>query len=92
MTTVASDWLGLVFFVCLAVAAYVGLRSLSRKKTRTSEEFEKNAAEGTLVGAGMNALHEVLNPAEARAKEVKMELKGGSYDKKRREGKANGDE
>lgn len=87
-----SDWIGLLFFVLVVVGAFIGLKVLSKPVTRTSEEFERNAAEGkTMLGATMNALQELMNPAEAKAKEVQTQLKEGRYDKKKREGKANGE-
>ena len=52
-----SDWIGLTFFVLLVVGATIGLKILSKPRTTTSEEFERNAAEGTtMLGASMNAL------------------------------------
>lgn len=85
-----SDWLGLIFFVFLIVGAFVGLKILAKQKTRTEEEFERNVAESTsMLGASVNALQEILDPAESRAKEVKTQLKRGIYNKKKREGKAN---
>ncbi len=45
-----------------------------------------------MLGAGINALQEILDPAEARAKEVKVQLKEGRYNKKKREGKADGED
>lgn len=87
-----SDWLGLLFFVLLIVGAFVGLRVLAKPVKRTEEEFERNAAESTsLLGASMNALQELLNPEEAKAREVQTQLKEGRYNKKKREGKAGGD-
>ncbi|HYJ90047.1 MAG TPA: hypothetical protein VEV84_01950 [Pyrinomonadaceae bacterium] len=66
-----GDWAGLVFLVLLIISAIVGLRVLAKPSTRTTEEFERNAAEGTTsLGAGMNALHEMLNPEAAKVKEV----------------------
>ena len=54
-----GDWAGLIFFVVLAVGVVVGLKLLSKPATRTEEEFERNAAEGTTsLGASMNALQE----------------------------------
>lgn len=87
-----SDWIGLAFIVGLIVAAFIGLKQLAKPTTRTSEEFERNAAEGTtMLGATMNALQEAMNPEEAKAKEVITQMKEGRYQKKRREGKAGGD-
>ena len=84
-----SDWLGLAFFVLLAMAIVVGLKLLSKPRVRTSDEFERGVAEGTtMLGAGMNALQEALDPAAAKAKEVQMQMKDGRYQKKKREGKA----
>jgi len=87
-----NDWLGLLFFVLLAAGVFAGLKILSKPRTRTEEEFERNAAETTMLGASMNALNELMNPEAAKAKEVQTQLKEGRYDKKKREGKANGDE
>ena len=88
-----GDWLGLLFFVLLAVGAFAGLKILSKPKTRSAEEFERNAAESaSLLGASMNALQELMNPEAAKAKEVQTQLKEGRYNKKKREGKANGEE
>jgi hypothetical protein len=53
-----------------------------------NETLEK----GSAISAGVNALQEILDPAEARAKEVKVQLKEGRYNKKKREGKASADD
>jgi len=88
-----GDWAGLGIFVLIGVGAFFGLRALSKPRTRTAEEFERNAAEGTTaLGASMNALQELMNPEAAKAKEVITQLKEGRYQKKKREGKAGGDE
>jgi hypothetical protein len=87
-----QDWLGLLFFVLLMAGVFFGLKVLAKPTRRTEEEFERGAAESaSLLGASMNALQEILDPAEARAKEVKVQLKQGSYNKKKREGKAEGE-
>lgn len=84
-----SDWLGLLFFVLLIVAAIVGLKMLSKPQTRTTEEFERSAAEGTtMMGASFNALQELMDPQAAKSKEVVTQMKEGHYQKKKREGKA----
>jgi len=86
-----SDWIGLIFFVLLVIGVIVGLRLLAKPQTRTAEEFERNAAEGTTgLGASMNALQELMNPEAAKAKEVQMQMKEGRFQKKKREGKAGG--
>lgn len=86
-----SDWFGLGFFVLLVVGSVAGLRALSKPRTTTSDEFERNAAEGTtMLGASMNALNELMNPSEAKAKEVVTQMKEGRYQKKKREGKGDG--
>lgn len=60
----------------LIVGVFVGLKVLAKPVTRTEAEFERNAAESaSMLGASMNALQEILDPAEARAKEVKVQLK-----------------
>jgi hypothetical protein len=88
-----SDWIGLAFLVLLIGGAIVGLRALAKPRTRTAEEFERNAAEGTTaLGASMNALQELMNPEAAKAKEVMTQMKEGRYQKKKREGKADGSE
>ena len=87
-----SDWIGLGFFVLLIVGALAGVKLLSKQRVTTSEEFERNAAEGTTaLGASMNALQELMNPEAAKAKEVITQMKEGRYQKKKREGKAGGD-
>ncbi len=87
-----SDWIGLLFFVFLITGIFIGLKVLSKPIKRTEAEFERNAAEGSALGAGVNALQEILDPAEARAKEVKIQLKEGRYNKKKREATANGED
>jgi len=65
---------------------------LAKPRPRTAEEFEKSAAENTtMLGASMNALHELMNPEAAKAKEVEVQMKEGRYGKKKREGKASDD-
>ena len=87
-----SDWIGLGFFVLLIVGVIVGLKVLAKPRPRTAEEFEKSAAENTtMLGASMNALHELMNPEAAKAKEVEVQMKEGRYGKKKREGKASDD-
>ena len=87
-----SDWIGLGFFVLVIVGAIVGLKMISKPVTRTNDEFERNASEGTtMLGATMNALQEAMNPEEAKAKETITEMKEGRYMKKRKEGKAGGE-
>lgn len=85
-----GDWIGVGFFVLLITGIVLGLRALAKPRTRTTEEFERNAAEGTTaLGATMNALQELMNPEAAKAKEVITQMKEGRYQKKKREGKAN---
>jgi hypothetical protein len=86
-----GDWIGLIFLVLLLAGLLVGLKVLSKPVTRTAEEFERNAAEGTTaLGASMNALQELMNPEAAKAKEVVTQMKEGRYQRKKREGKAGG--
>ncbi len=88
-----SDWIGLAVLVLFAIGVLVGLRTLANPKPRTTEEFERNASEGkTMLGASMNALQEMLNPEAAKAKEVQTQLKEGRFGKKKREGKADGED
>ncbi len=86
-----NDWLGLLFFILLIVGIYVGLRVLSRPQKRSEEEFERNAAESaSMLVASLNALQGILDPAEGKAKEVRLQVKEGRFNKKKREGKGNG--
>ena len=88
-----GDWIGLGFFVFLIAGAFVALKVLSKPRVSTSDEFERNAAEGkTMLGASMNALQEIMDPAEAKAKEVIAQMKDGNFQKKKREGKAEGED
>lgn len=86
-----SDWIGLGFFILLAIGIFIGIKLLGNQPKRTPEEFERRAAEGTsALGAVGNALNQVLNPAEAKSKETIAQLKEGRFNKKKREGKGNG--
>ncbi len=87
-----GDYIGLAFFVLLVIGAFIGLKLLSKPQKRTAEEFERNAAEGSGLGASVNALQEAIDPAAAKAKEVQTQMLEGRYLKKQREGKANGEE
>ena len=88
-----SDWLGILFILLVLAGIFIGLRILAKPYKRTEEEFERGAAEGTtMLGASMNALQELMNPSEAKAKEVQTQMKEGRYMKKKREGKANDDD
>lgn len=87
-----SDWLGIAFFLLLIGGAVFGIRALANQRPKTSEEFERSAAENTtMLGASMNALHELMNPEAAKSKEVQMQIKDGRYGKKKREGKSGGE-
>ena len=89
---IMQDWIGFFFFVLLALGLVVGLKVLSKPRKRTSEEFERNAAQGTtMLGASMNALQELMNPSAAKAKEVEVQMKEGRFQKKKREGKSDGE-
>ena len=81
-----QDWIGLAFFVLLIAGIFIGLKILSKPVTRTEAESV------SMLGASMNALQELMNPEAAKAKEVQTQLKEGRYDKKKREGKAGGEE
>jgi hypothetical protein len=86
-----QDWIGFAFLALIVIGVIFGLRALAKPRPRTSEEFERNAAEGTTApGASMNALQELMNPEAAKAKETITQMKEGRYLKKKREGKAGG--
>lgn len=87
-----GDWIGTAFFILLFVGAYFGVRALANPKPRTSDDFERNAADNTtMLGASMNALNEIMNPSAAKSRETIEQMKDGRYQKKKREGKANAD-
>ena len=87
-----SDWIGLAFLLLVIVGVLVGIKVLANPKKRTAEDFERGAADNpSFTGALLNALHDVTDPGAARAKEVRMQMKDGTYRKKKREGKAEGD-
>lgn len=87
-----NDWIGLVFLLCLAAGAFLGLNMLSRRRTRSEEEFERGADESaSLLGAGVAALQGILDPSEQRAKIEIAESKQGRYQKKSVAGKLNDD-
>lgn len=87
-----NDWIGLAVILLVVAGAIIGLRVISMPATRTTEEFERNAAESaSMLGASMNALQELLNPEAAKAKEVEMQMKDGRYRKKKVEGKSEGE-
>jgi hypothetical protein len=86
-----NDLFGLLFFVLLIAGIFVGLRVLSKPKKQTPEEFERKVSlSGSMIGASMGALQGILDPSEGKAKEIRMQLKEGRYQKKKREGKGNG--
>lgn len=86
-----QDWIGILFFTLLALGIFGGLKILAKPQTRTEEEFERRAAEEkTMLGGGINALHKILDTGEARAAEVKTQIKEGRYKKKKQDGKLNG--
>ena len=88
-----SDWLGLAFFVLFFIGIFIGLKILSKPRKLTEAEFEKSVSQSTsLLGASLNALQGILDPSEAKAKEVRMQMKEGRYLKKKREVKANADD
>ncbi|MCY7376184.1 MAG: hypothetical protein LH472_09465 [Pyrinomonadaceae bacterium] len=71
-----TDWFGLLFFALLIIGIFVGLKILAKPNKRTEAEFERGAAESaSMLGASMNALQEILDPAAAKAKEVQTQLK-----------------
>ncbi len=80
-----------MFFALLIVAAWAGLRVVSRPTSRTEADHERNVAESySKLGAGVNALQDALNPEAARSKEVIAQMKDGRYQKKKQEGKSGG--
>ena len=83
-----QDWIGLAFFALLVIGVIFGLRALAKPRSRTAEEFERNAAEGTTaIGASMNALHELMNPEASKAKETITQMKEGGVSEEEARGK-----
>ena len=86
-----GDLLGIIFFLLVVLGIYFGIKLLGKQPKRTEAEFERRAAEGaSALGAVGNALNQVLNPAEAKSQQIIAQLKDGHYNKKKREGKGNG--
>lgn len=86
-----NDWIGLGFILLLVAGAIIGIKSLSRPRPKTEEEFEKGASESaSLLTSGIEALNGMLNPAAAKGKETVEQMKRGTYGKKRKEGKGLG--
>jgi hypothetical protein len=82
-----SDWIGLGFLILLVVGAWIGLRTLSKPRKLSEQEFERKVGEGrSLVNAGMMELDKFLNPQAAKSIEVIQELKSGKYNKKQNKG------
>jgi len=75
-----TEILGLLFFVLLGVGIFFGLRVISRERVSTAEEFEKSASEGpSLVGAGVKALQDMLDPPRANGEKAVVEMKEGRH-------------
>lgn len=86
-----GDLLGIAFFILLIAGIYFGIKILANQPKKSEEEFENRVSDGTgILSAGVGALNVLLNPNEAKAKEVKVQLKEGRFNKKKREGKGNG--
>ena len=86
-----NDWIGLAFFILLAAGIVIGLRIIATPRKTTGEEFERNVSESaSMLSASMNALNEMLNPEQARSKEVQVQLKEGRFKKKEQEENAEG--
>ncbi|CAN5199904.1 hypothetical protein BH20ACI2_BH20ACI2_08600 [soil metagenome] len=87
-----SDWIGTAFLLLLLIGAVLGLRALERPRPRTSDEFERNAAEGTTaLGASMNALQELMNPEGREGKRSDHADEGRASSKKEAGGKSGSD-
>jgi hypothetical protein len=88
-----ADWIGLIFLLLLLAVAFVGLKTLSKNRQSTEQEFEKRADEGaSLLTAGVEAINGMLNPSAAKGKEAVTEVKRGDYQKKKQGGKSLGKE
>ncbi|MDH3494975.1 MAG: hypothetical protein OEM82_15590 [Acidobacteriota bacterium] len=87
-----GDLIGLLVILAFLAAAVVGLRILSKPRASTEEEFEKRASEGTsLASAGFQAVNGLLNPSADKGSKAVAEIKEGSFQKRKNEGKGLGD-
>ncbi|MEZ5345257.1 MAG: hypothetical protein R2681_06860 [Pyrinomonadaceae bacterium] len=89
-----GDWIGLLFFVLVIAGVLIGLKTLgkSKDKVRTSEEHERGLDEGgSMLTAGVNALNGMLNPEAAKGEKAVSEVKKGTYNKKKEDGKGIGE-
>ncbi len=79
-----GDWFGLIFFIILIAGIFFGIKLLGNQPKRTEEDVENRVSDGTgLLSASVNGLNELLNPNETKAKEVKIQLKEGRFNKKK---------
>ncbi|MFV0387951.1 MAG: hypothetical protein ACK5NT_04280 [Pyrinomonadaceae bacterium] len=86
-----TDLFGLLFFVLLGFGIWLALHRLSKPRVSTETEFEGNIAKSTsMLAAGVSALNGLLDPRDARGQITIKELRKGTYNKQKREGKANG--
>lgn len=82
-----NDWIGLLFFILFALAAWLGLRALGKPRPTTEQEFERKLSKSKgLINAGMTELDKFLNPRAGKSIEVVQDLKSGRYNKKQTAG------
>ena len=69
-----ADWIGVFILFSLFAGVVIGLKLLSKPKSRTQKEFEEDLAKSSSVlGNVMFGIHKMLSPNQAKAKEVRME-------------------
>ena len=86
-----NDWIGLGVIVLIVVGGFYALvRANDPRPPLTEEEFERRAAESRgMLGASINALDKIINPATERAEAVQQDFRQGFYDGEQESGDGN---
>ena len=86
-----NDWIGLgIILVIVFGGLYALVRANEPRKPLTEEEFQKRAHESaSMMGAGMNALQQMLNPSVKKAEAVIQDMRQGFYDGEQESGDGN---
>jgi hypothetical protein len=86
-----NDWIGLGVIILLVVGGlYALVRANEPRKPLTEEEFQKRASESaSLMGSGMSALQQMLNPSAEKAEAVIQDMRQGYYDGEQESGDGN---
>jgi hypothetical protein len=86
-----SDWIGLgIIVLILGGGVYALMRANEPRPPLTEEEFQRRAQESrSLMGAGMSALQQMLDPATERAEAVVQDMRQGYYEGEQESGDDN---